>query len=194
MRADGSGLHSLDPSLSDRFAGSFEADWSPDGSRLSAVFESKDKVSAVGIALMDPKTGTAREIKQLALPGANPEYPQWSPDGRFLAYEAVTEGSWDVWVVSAGGRNPHRLTADPGNERSPTWSPDGKFLYFIKDNHAVWRIPMDDSANAAGPAQLWARFAKTTLIREAIAFTKDQAVIAITEDASDLWLVEFPEK
>jgi TolB protein len=139
MRADSSDLHPLDPALTERFAYAYHADWSPDGSRLAAVFGSKDKGSTVGIALMDPESGTAREIKLFDLPGAM-NSPQWSPDGRLLVYEAVTEGSWDLWVVSADGRNPRRLTSDPGNERSPAWSPDGKFLYFIKDYRVVWRI------------------------------------------------------
>src|SRR5262249_28827690 len=101
---------------------------------------------------------------------------------------------WDLWMVGADGRNPRRLTSDPGNERSAAWSHDGKFLYFIKDYRAIWRLPLDDSANATGPAQLWAQFPKTKIDREAIALTKGQAVIAVTEQASDLWLVEFPEK
>jgi hypothetical protein len=48
--------------------------------------------------------------------------------------------------------------------------------------------------NATGPAELWAQFPKTKILPAAIAFIKDQAVLAITEEASDLWLVEFPEK
>jgi dipeptidyl aminopeptidase/acylaminoacyl peptidase len=143
---------------------------------------------------MNLETATARAIQLLDLPIGFASYPRWSPDGSVLAYEAITEGSWDLWVVSADGRNSRRLTSDPGNERSPTWSHDGKFLYFIKDDRAVWRIPMDDAKKATGPAQLWAQFPRTKITPEAIAFTKDQAVLAITEEASDLWLVEFPEE
>jgi Tol biopolymer transport system component len=93
-------------------------------------------------------------------------------------------------------RAPNRAasTSDPGNERSPVWSPDGKFVYYVKDYRSIWRIPMDASGKSTGPAQVWAQFPKTKIDYDSLAFTKDQAIIALTEEASDLWLVEFPEK
>jgi Tol biopolymer transport system component len=147
---------------------------------------------------VNPENGTAQDITVLDLPGGMTQYPRWSPDGRHLAYEAVTEGSWDLWMVSADGKNPERLTSDPGNERSAAWSPDGKFLYFIKDERTVWRIPMD-SNKPTGPPQLWAEFSKGVSPRPridygGIDFSRGQAALAVVEDASDLWLVEFPEK
>src|SRR5262249_22457700 len=124
MRADGSDLHLLDTSVAEEFASAFHADWSPHGSRLAAVSESRAKGVKVRIASMNSETGTAREIEYLDLAGALPNYPRWSPDGRSLVYEAVAEGSWDLWMVGADGRNPRRLTSDPGNERSAAWSHD----------------------------------------------------------------------
>jgi hypothetical protein len=64
----------------------------------------------------------------------------------------------------------------------------------VKDYRSIWRIPMNASGKPTGPAQLWAQFPKTRIDTDSLAFTKDQAIIALTEEASDLWLVEFPEK
>jgi Tol biopolymer transport system component len=111
-----------------------------------------------------------------------------------LVYEAVSEGSWDLWIADADGKDPRRLTFDPGNEREPVWSPDGKFLYYNKDSRSIWRLPMDASGKATGPAKLWAQFPKTKIDGDSLTFTKDQAIIALTDEASELWLVEFPEK
>jgi Tol biopolymer transport system component len=96
-------------------------------------------------------------------------------------------------MANADGSKPRRLTSEPGNERNPAWSPDGKFLYFIKDYRSVWRLPMTASGQPAGPARLWARFAKTLIHDDSLAIGKNQAVIALTEEASDLWLVDFKE-
>ena len=52
---------------------------------------------------------------------------------------------------------------------------------------------MNASGEPTDPAQLWAQFPKTSFITPSLAFTKDQAIIALKEGASDLWLVEFPE-
>jgi serine/threonine protein kinase len=202
MRSDGSDLHLLEPKLAEKFSAAYAADWSPtalDGRlALAAVFSSEQEGDKIGIATVNPENGTARDIKVLNLPGGMTEYPRWSPDGRHFVYEAVTEGSWDLWMVSADGKNPQRLTSEPGNERSAAWSPDGKFLYFVKDERTVWRIPMD-SNKPTGPPQLWAEFPKgaspaSRIDYGGIDFSRGQAALAVVEDASDLWLVEFPEK
>ena len=62
----------------------------------------------------------------------------------------------------------------------------------MKDFRSVWRLPVDGKGEAAGPAELWARFPKTRIDRYSLCFAGDQAVLSISEEASDLWLVEFP--
>jgi len=194
MRPDGTDLRPLRPDLSERFTTVYGADWSPDGSRLAASFQTGDQVR-IGLTAVDPETGTARDFRMLDLPAGTPCHPRWSPDGKFLAYEAVTAGSWDLWIVNADGKNPRQLTSDPGNERGAVWSPDGKFLYFNKDGRSAWRLPMDGSGNASGPPQLWAEFPKAGIEKWSIDVTKDHAVMALSyQETSDLWLVEFPEK
>jgi Tol biopolymer transport system component len=195
VRANGTGDHLLSPRLADEYAAAYHAAWSPDGKRLAAVFETKRNRGLIGIADMDAETGTSRgEIKLLDLPYESPHCPRWSPDGKFLAYEAMSEGNWQLWVCAPDGSNRRRITNDPLNERTAAWSHEGDWLYFIKDQSSVWRLPMGKSATPTGPAQRWAEFPKTKIAWDSLAVTKDQVVIAITEEASDLWLVEFPEK
>jgi hypothetical protein len=51
---------------------------------------------------------------------------------------------------------------------------------------------MDAAARPTGPAQPWAEFPSTKIAWDSLALAKDRAVVAVTEEASDLWLVEFP--
>jgi Tol biopolymer transport system component len=190
MGRDGSNLHLLDPRLAERFTAVHSAAWSPHGSELAATFVTSNE-ERIGVVTINAETGTARAIRMLDLPGAMAEGPRWSPDGQFLAYEAVSEGSWDIWTVSADGRNPRRLTSNPGNERRAAWSSDGKFLYYVKDGRSAWRLPMD-AGKPTGPAQLWAEFPGVQI--HALDLSRDKAVFALCEEASELWLVEFPEK
>jgi TolB protein len=194
MRSDGTGDHLLHPKLTELYAASYHAAWSPDGKRIAAVFETRRNQGLIGIADMDPETGTARNIQTLELPYESPHCPRWSPDGRFITYEAVSDGNWQLWVCNSDGSNRRRLTNDPFNQRTAAWSDDGKFLYFIKDQSSVWRMPMDAAAQPTGPTQRWAEFPRTKIAWDSITVARDQVVIAVTEEASGLWLVEVPEK
>jgi dipeptidyl aminopeptidase/acylaminoacyl peptidase len=65
--------------------------------------------------------------------------PQWSPDGRRLAYVRDDE----VWVVEADGSRLTRVAGKPGGARSPRWSPDGHRLAFLSRQRGwaqVWLI------------------------------------------------------
>jgi dipeptidyl aminopeptidase/acylaminoacyl peptidase len=70
--------------------------------------------------------------------------PRWSPDSRTIAYVQSSmgqqESAWfdlnadrnsDIYVVSADGGAPRRMTTSPGPDSSPVWSPDGTELAYL---------------------------------------------------------------
>jgi dipeptidyl aminopeptidase/acylaminoacyl peptidase len=78
-----------------------------------------------------------RKVRELVQGDFSVGDPQWSPDGRQLAYVATPspkadDGSRsDVWVVPADGGAPRRLTDNPGTDNNPRWSPDGSSIAFL---------------------------------------------------------------
>jgi len=52
--------------------------------------------------------------------------PFYSPDGASIAYSAHLRGNLDVYVISASGGIPHRITWHPTGSVAVGWSPDGK--------------------------------------------------------------------
>lgn len=56
--------------------------------------------------------------------------PVFSPDGAMLAYTGNYAGNDDVYVVSASGGQPTRLTYHPGADVAVGWTPDGKSVLF----------------------------------------------------------------
>src|SRR5205807_4824540 len=56
--------------------------------------------------------------------------PAFSPDGRWIAFSSNRHGSYDVFVVSARGGRPRRLTYDSAADLACGWSPAGKNVLF----------------------------------------------------------------
>jgi TolB protein len=71
-------------------------------------------------------------------PAAVDDDPDWSPDGKTIAFTShlVTDGSdnhvtAEIYVINADGSGtPTRLTSNAEEERSPNWSPDGARILF----------------------------------------------------------------
>ena len=58
-----------------------------------------------------------------------PNFPNWSPDGRELAFSM--KGS--IWRLKLGGTTAHELTTDEGYASQPAWSPDGRWIVYTSD-------------------------------------------------------------
>jgi Tol biopolymer transport system component len=190
MRLDGTGVRLPDPGARERFSMTCCADWSPDGTRLAMHVNGWTSA----IVRMDPATGAALETVELDLPGGADEYHRWSPDGALLVYEAVTEGSWDLWVAKPDGSGAERLTTLAGSERSAFWHPRLPFIYFERDDNAIWRVQVDPSGRAAGAPQPWLTLpGRIEAASDSMAFTSagDRVVVSLLERASDIWLVEL---
>jgi Tol biopolymer transport system component len=57
--------------------------------------------------------------------------PDWSPDGRTLAYMSNQDGDFDVWMKLVDGGPAVNRTADhKGLDAQPRWSPDGRQVAF----------------------------------------------------------------
>lgn len=109
-----------------------EADpaWSVDGARLAY---SSARSGSQGIFVMDVKSRA--EIAVADSP-ADEVRPQWSPDGRFLAFVRTGGPDPGLCVVPAaldgkGGLEPVVVLAGTG-VREYTWSPDGRWLACVR--------------------------------------------------------------
>ena len=79
---------------------------SPDGSTIAFAYK--------GDLYCVPANGG--EARQLTTNAAYDSQPIWSPDGKKIAFTSNREGSLDVYVISAKGGAPTRLTTHSGKE------------------------------------------------------------------------------
>jgi Tol biopolymer transport system component len=89
------------------------------------------------VARMTPD-GSHRRILTAPAPG-EPRQPDWSADGRWIAYVTCTgeESSCNIWVIGRNGHSAHQVTRCPARwcfgNLSPTWTPDGRWIVFERD-------------------------------------------------------------
>lgn len=76
--------------------------------------------------------------------------PQWSPDGKSIAFHGNRWGNNDIYVMSASGGKPKRLTYHSGGDSNPQWQKDGSILFNtrraflqVEREAEVYRIPED---------------------------------------------------
>jgi tricorn protease len=81
--------------------------------------------------------GEARRLTAGHLPRSDDRFwfadgtlPYFSPDGTQVAFTGEYDGNLDVYVVSAAGGVPRRLTFHPADDLVLGWTPDGKEILF----------------------------------------------------------------
>jgi Tol biopolymer transport system component/DNA-binding winged helix-turn-helix (wHTH) protein len=71
------------------------------------------------------------ERLQLTSSSARAVFPQWSPDGKRIAFFDVAPGKpGKIFLISSDGGTPEPLLSDSRNEIDPNWSPDGTSISF----------------------------------------------------------------
>lgn len=73
----------------------------------------------------------------------------WSPDGRWLVFDATIAGNTDLYLAPVDGGPVKRLTDGKSAEIDPEWSRDGRWIYYSSNESGpstIWRMPADGGA------------------------------------------------
>src|SRR4029079_2742877 len=58
--------------------------------------------------------------------------PDWSPDGRLVAFQSQIAGNFQILTINLRDRGLRQLTSDGRNE-DPSWAPDGPHLTLVSN-------------------------------------------------------------
>ena len=126
------------------FANSFHSSLSPDGSRLATSLTE----GTSDIWLLDMKRGVPSRLT------SHPAFelsPEWSPDGRLIAFTSNRRGptEWGLFMKAVNGSGDDEVLVDLSlRTTSPTdWSRDGRFILYamVRPNtpRDIWALSLE---------------------------------------------------
>lgn len=170
---------------------SIEADWNPTGD--SVVFELGAQIYK---ARFNGETIDTASIQQLTFEGRN-FFPDWSPDGKWIAYDNTNCGSANdppppnscgILIMETNGHG-KKLVA---SGRMPNWSLNGNNLISIGLHNEIYRISLSDESTlrltSFNQKDIYAtdnRYPRYSPAGTQITFQSNAQVWAMNADGSD---------
>lgn len=128
--------------------------WTPDRTQVLVLRSLKDGTNQ--IATVSVQDGSLRVLKSLTW---NYSTASLSPDGRYIAYDALSGDNTspsEIFVLASDGSRETKVVQGPAGNGSPLWSPDGSRILFRSDrtgNMSLWTLPIEEG-KPKGPAEL----------------------------------------
>jgi TolB protein len=109
--------------------------FSPDGQKVVMSLLQDD--GSANLYTMDLRSRAVTRLTQSAAIDTGASY---SPDGGQIVFESDRGGKQQLYVMSAGGSEPNRISFGDGSYSTPVWSPRGDLIAFTKQSGGQFSI------------------------------------------------------
>jgi Tol biopolymer transport system component len=116
-------------------------DWSPDGQFV--LFHTFKPAS-----LFVAKNGGSGEARPLFTAAVSVDAAHFSPDGKWIAYQAAESGVQEIWVASFPEFDQRRRISSTDG-RQPVWARNGKELFYLTPAGTLMRVSVERNTKGA---------------------------------------------
>lgn len=105
--------------------------FSPDGKKIAFV-SNKDGSPKIYILPIPAPGADYKDLNPQLISRRNRENsaPNWSPDGKMIAYCALTDGVRQIWIYTVATKEERQLTTGSQNKENPSWALDSLHLVY----------------------------------------------------------------
>ena len=176
-------------------------DWSPDGRSVLVSRYDDSSPSSIWQIFVDPSLSwksPAREI--ISDPNFDLYQPHFSPDSRWIAFNAVNSLTSTIYAIPAAGGPWIRITDGKQWDDKPRWSPDGKTIYFLSQRKGFLNVSGVHFDPVKGRSQ-GEPFQVTSLETPALMIPKDMStldfsladgrlVLPLAQTSGNIWILD----
>ena len=102
--------------------------WAPNGESVAVVGQ-RNGITIYNLYKVDVNSG--KETALTTNTSGHVDGPEYSPDGKYIYYNANPTGTMQIWRMKPDGSGREQLTFDQYHNWFPHISPDGKWIVFI---------------------------------------------------------------
>jgi serine/threonine-protein kinase len=161
--------------------------FSPDGKKLALAIAGEEQA---GLWVYDIQRDTMTRLTS----GGRDRFPEWSPDGKYIAFSNSTGGVY--FTRSDGAIQPQALVPEQATLNPSSFSPNGKRLSYTKASPTAqdWMVPLEEEGGQLKAGQP-EPFLKSELLNAGGRFSQDGRWLAYFSTQSgtyEIYVRAFP--
>ena len=107
------------------------------------------------------------------------QFPKWSPDGKFIAFQSDRSGRDEIWLSDPDGRDLKKITDLDNEKGTPLWTPDSKALLYTAADKKLYSYSVADGKTGVVSSSDVARIGSVSVSPDSkwVAFSKQDRTL-----------------